>query len=381
MEEFIKKQKRQRIKNYFLSVIICVLLVFITALLYLLYQNIYLPNTSMLTPQKVEGTRTSQTIEQAQQEDKTVTQVLEEINECVVGISKLKDTGNTIFLENGSTSLGLGTGMIVTENGYILTNEHVSGAKYTTCYVTLPNGKNYKANVVWSDSDIDLAIVKINAKNLRYVTFGDSSTVKVGEKVYAIGNPIGYEFQRTVTSGIVSAVNRTITIEEENKSSYMEDLIQTDATINPGNSGGPLINSQGEVIGINSVKITSAEGIGFAVPINTIKAIVQKFKTEDKFEEATLGIFAYDKNVIPYLNSNLRLTQGIYVVQVKNNSPAAKAGMREKDILLSIDGKVLEKMCDLRCYIYEKSPGDKVTLRVLRNGKEITIEVTLGKGN
>lgn len=381
MEEFIKKQKRQRIKNYFLSVIICVLLVFITALLYLLYQNIYLPNTSMFVPQQVEATRISQTVEQVDQENKTITQVLEQINECVVGISKLKNTGNTVFLENGSTSLGLGTGMIVTENGYILTNEHVSGAKYTTCYVTLPNGKSYKANVVWSDSDIDLAIVKINAKNLNYVTFGNSSNVRVGEKVYAIGNPIGYEFQRTVTSGIVSAVNRTITIEEENKSSYMEDLIQTDATINPGNSGGPLINSQGEVIGINSVKITSAEGIGFAVPINTVKAIVEKFKTEDKFEEATLGIFAYDKNVIPYLNNNLRLAKGIYVVQVKNNSPAAKAGLKEKDILLSIDGKVLEKMCDLRCYIYEKKPGDKVSLQVLRNQQERTVEVTLGRGN
>lgn len=381
MEEYFKNQKRQRIKSYCLNVIICILLVFIVALLYLLYQNIYLPNTSMLTPQKVDITRTSKTVEQVTQENKTITQVIEQINECVVGISKLKNPGATIFLENGSTSLGLGTGMVVSENGYILTNEHVSGAKYTTCYVTLPNGKSYKANVVWSDSDIDLAIVKINAKNLKYVTFCNSSQVKVGEKVYAIGNPIGYEFQRTVTSGIVSAVNRTITIEEENKSSYMEDLIQTDATINPGNSGGPLINAQGEVIGINSVKITSAEGIGFAVPINTVKSIVQKFKTEDKFEEATLGIFAYDKNVIPYLNNNLRLTKGIYVVQVKNNSPAAKAGLKEKDILVTIDGRELEKMCDLRCYIYEKKPGDKVQLQVLRNQKEVTIEVTLGRGN
>ena len=169
MEEYFKKQKRQRIKNYCLSVIICVLLVFITALLYLLYQNIYLPNTSMLTPQKVDITRTSQTVEQVNQENKTITQVLEQVNECVVGISKLKNTGNTVFLENGSSSLGLGTGMIVTDNGYILTNEHVSGAKYTTCYVTLPNGKNYKANVVWSDSDIDLAIVKINAKRVMLV--------------------------------------------------------------------------------------------------------------------------------------------------------------------------------------------------------------------
>ena len=159
----------------------------------------------------------------------------------------------------------------------------------------------------------------------------------------------------------------------------MEDLIQTDATINPGNSGGPLINSQGEVIGVNSVKITSAEGIGFAVPINTVKTIIQRFETDGKFEEATLGIFAYDKNVVPYLNSNLKLAQGIYVVQVKNNSPAAKCGLREKDVLLSIDDMALEKMCDLRGYIYGKKPGDSVKLRVLRNQMEILVEVTLAK--
>lgn len=379
MEEYLKKQKRRRIRNYCVSVFICILLVIIAALLYLLYQNIYLPNTSLFTPQKVDATRTSQTVEEIETENKTITQVLEQVNECVVGISKLKNLGNTVFLENGSSELGLGTGMIVTADGYILTNEHVSGAKYSSCYVTLPNGKNYTASVVWSDSDIDLSIIKINAKNLPYVTLGNSSNVQVGEKVYAIGNPIGFEFQRTVTSGIISAVNRTITIEEDGKSSYMEDLIQTDATINPGNSGGPLINSQGEVIGVNSVKITSAEGIGFAVPINTVKTIVEKFETDGKFEEATLGIFAYDKNVIPYLNSNLQLEKGIYVVQVKSNSPAAKYGLKEKDILLSIDGISLEKMCDLRCYIYEKSPGDKVSLQVLRNQKEMTVEVTLAK--
>lgn len=379
MEEYFKKQKRRRIKNYCMGVFICILLVFIVALLYLLYQNIYLPNTDLLTPKKIEATRVSQTIEQVQEENKNITQVLARVNESVVGISKLKNPGNTVFLEGGSSQLGLGTGMIVTNNGYILTNEHVSGSKYSTCYVTLENGKNYKADVVWSDSDIDLSIIKINAKNLPYVTFGDSEQVQVGEKVYAIGNPIGFEFQRTVTSGIISAVNRSITITENEKSSYMEDLIQTDATINPGNSGGPLINAQGEVIGVNSVKITSAEGIGFAIPINVVKTIVQRFETDGKFEEATLGIFAYDKNVIPYLNSNLQLENGIYVVQIKRNSSAARYGLKEKDILLSIDGIPLEKMCDLRCYIYEKKPGDKVILQILRGQRTMSIEVTLAK--
>lgn len=379
MEEYFKKQKRRRIKNYFIGTFISILLVIIIALLYLLYQNIYLPNTSMFIPQKVDSTRMLQTVEEVEEENKTITQVIEKVNESIVGISKLKSLGSTIFTQNDMTELGLGTGMIVSENGYILTNEHVSGEKYSSCYVTLPSGKSYTASVVWSDSNIDLAIIKINAKNLPYVTFGDSENIKVGEKVYAIGNPIGFEFQRTVTSGIVSAINRTITLEEDGKNSYMEDLIQTDATINPGNSGGPLINASGEVIGVNTVKITSAEGIGFAVPINTVKTIVRKFATEGKFKEATLGIFAYDKNVIPYLNSNLQLDNGIYIVQVKANSPASKAGLSQKDIILSIDGISLEKMCDLRCYIYEKEPGDKVILRVLRNQRKMTVEVTLGR--
>lgn len=248
MEEYYQILKKRRIRNYCVGVIISILLVTITLLIYLLYQNIYLEPSSKETTSQIGATKISQTIEKEKQESKTVTQMIEEVNQSVVGISKLKSPGDTIFLENGSTGLGLGTGIIVTENGYILTNEHVSGSKYSNCYVTLPNGKNYKANVVWSDSDIDLAIIKINAKKLPYVTLGNSSSVKVGEKVYAIGNPIGFEFQRTVTSGIVSAINRTISIEEDGKFSYMEDLIQTDATINPGNSGGPLINLDGNVI-------------------------------------------------------------------------------------------------------------------------------------
>lgn len=136
---------------------------------------------------------------------------------------------------------------------------------------------------------------KNKCKNLQYITLGNSSDVKLGQIVYAIGNPIGFEFQRTVTSGIVSATNRTIILNEDEKSSYMENLIQTDATINPGNSGGPLVNESGEVIGINSVKITSAEGIGFAIPINIVKTIIQSFVTSGEFEEAYLGVFAYDK--------------------------------------------------------------------------------------
>ena len=281
--------------------------------------------------------------------------------------------------KGGSAKLGLGTGVIVSEDGYIITNEHVSGSKYSKIYVTLENGKEFEGEVLWSDTDLDLSIVKINAKGLPYSKLGNSDKIKVGERVYAIGNPIGFEFQRTVTGGIISAKDRTIKIEEEEKLSYMEDLIQTDATINPGNSGGPLINSDGEVIGINSVKIEQAEAIGFAIPINIVKPIIESYKQTGKFEEASIGIFAYDKNVIPYLDANIQIENGIYVVEVIKNSPAEKEDLKRGDIITKIDGIDLNKMSELRSYIYTKKPNEEVTLLVQRKGIISPIKITLGK--
>ncbi len=260
------------------------ILIFITILgfyLFNLYINIDIQNNTV--DNTYQATKTSGTVEEIKQESKQIADVLEEVSNAVVGISKLQENGNSIFLKDGTTKLGLGTGIIVSEDGYIITNEHVSGSKYSNCYVTLENGKEYSANVMWSDTDLDLSIIKINVKGLPYVKLGNSDKIRVGEKVYAIGNPIGFEFQRTVTSGIISAVDRTIKIEENDKVSYMEDLIQTDATINPGNSGGPLINPDGEVIGINSVKIDSAEAIGFAIPINIVKPIIESYIKTRRF--------------------------------------------------------------------------------------------------
>ena len=187
-------------------------------------------------------------MEKAEEKSKNVADILEKTMECVVGISKLKNAGSSIFSTNNETNLGLGTGVIISENGYILSNEHVTGAKYSTCYITLENSKKYDGTVVWSDSDLDLSITKIEANNLKYINLGDSKKIRIGETVYAIGNPIGFEFRRTVTSGIISSKNRTIKLEEKDNVSYMSDLIQTDATINPGNSGGPLIYPNGDVI-------------------------------------------------------------------------------------------------------------------------------------
>lgn len=372
-----KKAENQKIKNIFIILTVIILTVILTILLYNMYEDIdlYTYNTGN---SNVVATQVAQEINNIKESSKYVADMIEDVTSCVVGISKIKSTGTTIFLKDSASDLGLGTGVIVTENGYILSNEHVTGSKYSNCYVTLENGKTYIANVVWSDSSIDLSISKINIKGLKYATLGDSDSIRVGEMVYAIGNPIGYEFQRTVTSGIISALNRTIRVDEDDKSMYMDDLIQTDATINPGNSGGPLINADGLIVGINSVKITSAEGIGFAVPINIIKPIIEKYMQEGNFNEATLGIFAYDKNIIPYIDNNFELNKGIYVAQVSSNSPAKKSGLKEGDIIEKIDELELNKMCDLRGYIYTKNPGDEVKLTVYRNKKEIQITVKLG---
>lgn len=195
------------------------------------------------------------------------------------------------------------------------------------------------------------------------------------------GNPIGFEFRRTVTSGIISAKNRTIKIEEKDKSSYMTDLIQTDATINPGNSGGPLIYPNGDVIGINTIKITTAEGIGFAVPINIVKPIIENFKQTGNFEEATIGIYAYDKEVTPYLSNNLinKFNKGIYVAQITPNGPADNTDLKEADIITSIDNIELNTMNDLREYIYTKKPNDSVSLKINRGKISKEINIVLGK--
>ena len=371
-----KKAGKQKLKNAALIFVIVVLTSITSIFCYKIYEGIQI-NT--YETQGVEAEKTIKSVEQIKEQGKQIGDVIEEVTSSVVGISKIKNAGSTIFLEDGATQLGLGTGVIVSENGYILSNEHVTGTKYSNCYVTLENGRSYSANVVWSDSNLDLSICKISVKNLPYAKLGDSSNVKVGEAVYAIGNPIGYEFQRTVTAGIISALDRTVRIDENETSTYMEDLIQTDATINPGNSGGPLINLDGNVIGITSVKITTAEGIGFAVPINVVKPIIESYLKEEKFEEASLGIFAYDKNVIPYLNEKLEVTKGIYVAQISLDSVASKTSLKIGDVITKIDDLELNKMCDLRCYIYTKKPGDEVTLTILRNNQEQQIKVTLGK--
>lgn len=241
------KKGKKKIKKWVCIFIIVIIICSTSIFLYNTYTNIDI-NNSDYQIERVQSTIDEQTVEKVEEKSKNVADILEKTMECVVGISKLKNTGSSIFSTNNETNLGLGTGVIISENGYILSNEHVTGAKYSTCYITLENSKKYDGTVVWSDSDLDLSITKIEANNLKYINLGDSNKIRIGETVYAIGNPIGFEFRRTVTSGIISSKNRTIKLEEKDNVSYMSDLIQTDATINPGNSGGPLIYPNGDVI-------------------------------------------------------------------------------------------------------------------------------------
>ena len=369
------EKRESKLKKFFRIMLLIAVTSASSIFLYKMYLNINISET----PRTDESTGTAIRLSAEKNEDTDIANILENTIACVVGISKIRNTGEGLLDTNATENLNLGTGVIVSDNGYIVTNWHLAGNKYSSCYVTLEDGTVYNGNTVWADSDLDLAIVKIATKGLKYMALGDSEHIRVGDEVYAIGNPIGIEFQRTVTSGIISGLNRTIKIEEKNTYSYMEDLIQTDASINQGNSGGPLINRKGEVIGINSVKIESAEGIGFAVPINIIKPIIESFTSKDEFEEAYLGIFAYDKEVIKYLKNNVDFEGGIYVVKISKDGPVAKTNIKIGDIITKIDGNNINKMSELRKYIYQKKPGDKVELVINRNNKEYKTEVKLNK--
>ena len=371
------KKKRQIIKSIKITAII--LLVFCGSIyLYKMYESIEIVDN--YTAEKTQlSTNNEQNVENITKKSESTADMIENVTKSVCGISKLSNLGGSVLSTATETELGIGTGIIVSSNGYILSNSHVTGDRFSTCYVTIEDKDTYTGTVVWADASLDLSLTKINTKELISVNRGKSEDVRVGETVYAIGNPVGFQFRRTVTSGIVSALNRTVKLEENGNDIYMSDLIQTDATINPGNSGGPLINTKGEVIGINSVKITSAEGIGFAVPIDVVKPVIESFINKGSFNEATVGLYVYDESVSRYLNLKNRFSSGIYISQVVKGGPADGKGIKDGDIITKIDDKYLNTVNDLRQYIYSKNPGDKVVLNINKGKYTKDIEVILVK--
>lgn len=284
----------------------------------------------------------------------------------VVGITTLTiDTNN--FFNIPLESEGVGSGVIVDKRGYILTNSHVvNDGKAAKVSVMFADATSVDGKVLWNDSKLDIAIIKVEKDNLDVAELGDSDKVEVGDIAVAIGNPLGLEFNKTVTQGIISGLDRVITTEN----GQMDDLIQTDASINPGNSGGPLLNSKGQVIGINTAKAGNAEGLGFAIPINTIKPIIEQVISDGNFEKVTLGIKGVDVSQF-----GLDIESGVYVVAVENDTPAKKAGISSGDIIIELDGKKIENMTALTKSLYKYNKGDKAALKVYKDGQEKEVQV------
>ena len=307
------------------------------------------------------------------QQDLTVySAVAEKAMPSVVGITTVTLQRDPFFGTRRAS--GLGTGVIVDERGYILTNSHVVGdGNVEEVMVLLHDGTRLPAEVLWNEKTLDLAIIKVEGNNLRAAELGDSDNLKVGEIAVAIGNPLGLNFERTLTQGVISGLNRSIPLEQ---GETIEDLIQTDASINPGNSGGPLLNARGQVIGINTAKIQTGEGLGFAIPINTSKPIVEQFIETGKFEKVQLGIRGVNADVFEGLTGTaLNVDYGVYVVEIEANSVAERYDIRAGDIIVGIGGVKAEGMGNLIRELYKFKPGDKTTIDIMRNQREMQIEI------
>jgi S1-C subfamily serine protease len=273
--------------------------------------------------------------------------------------------------ESDPEASGSGSGFIFTPDGFILTNSHVVN-QASRIDVTLSDGRRSRAYMVGDDPDSDLAVIRINESNLVAASLGDSESVKVGQVVIAIGNPYG--LQCTVTSGVVSALGRSI---RAGSGRLIDNIIQTDASLNPGNSGGPLVTSRGEVVGVNTAIIRPAQGICFAVGINTVKYIAGRLIKEGKIKRSYIGVggqnIALPRRLVRY--HQLPVEKGIQIVTIEKNSPAERAGLLTRDILVSFDSHSISEIDDLQRLLTEKRVGAKSFLTVIRYTEKIVLEI------
>ena len=295
----------------------------------------------------------------------------------VVGITTTSVSQDNMFAIPQETQ-GVGTGIIVDSNGYILTNSHVvSDGDATKVNVLFSDGSDIDGKVIWYDSQMDLAMVKVDKTGLTAADLGNSDDVAVGDISIAIGNPLGLDLQKSVTQGIISGLDRTISTSQ---STNMTGLIQTDASINSGNSGGPLLNEKGQVIGINTAKASQGEGLGFAIPINTAKNIINEVIKDGNYEKVTLGIKGTDLETYEQaVGQDLTGDSGVYVAEVTSGSSAEKAKMAAGDIIIKLGNTEITSMNDLNKALYGYSSGDKAEITVLRNGREQKLTVTFSK--
>ena len=266
---------------------------------------------------------------------------------------------------------GLGSGFIIDDQGHILTNHHITIGS-GEIEVALTDGRAFEGKLVGSDPANDLSVVRINARDLPLAELGDSSELRVGQTVIAIGNPFGLVGGPSVTVGVVSALNRHILAER-----VYENLIQTDASINPGNSGGPLLNLAGKVIGINTAHIPGAQGIGFAIPANTAKAVLEDIVKYGRVTRPWLGVIGLDVSQEVARRFNLAVDSGVIVMQIIPESPAERAQLRSGDVIIAIGDKEVTSMEDLQKEIRTRRAGDSVSLVLMRDSEEGGIRVTL----
>ena len=303
----------------------------------------------------------------------SIPQVVAKVRPAVVQITT-RQLSYDMFLQP-VPSEGVGSGVVFDPRGHILTNSHVVGdAKEVR--VAFPDGRKFAGRVMGRDPLTDLAVVMIKGKDLPHSSLGDSAKLEIGESLIAIGNALGLEGGPTVTVGVVSALSRSI---EDPSGIALSDLIQTDAAINPGNSGGPLINLKREVVGINTAVIPSAQGIGFAIAVNSAKPIAKELLEKGKVVRSWLGIAPI--TITPGLAASYDLPaeEGVLVAKVEKSSPAAKAGLGPGDVISSFAGEKTKTVGDLRSVIEKKKPGDKVNLEINRNKKKSTVSLTLGR--
>ena len=296
-------------------------------------------------------------------EEKTI-KAVEKVSPSVVNIVTKHIMGDNPF--NTYELQGAGSGIIMNPEGYILTNNHVvNRTKKVDVY--LCNGDKYEGSVIGTDPSTDIAVIKITGENFYSGEFGNSDTLRPGQRAIAIGNSLGLSGGPSVTIGVISAIRRNIPSER----GVLENMIQTDAAINPGNSGGPLIDSDGNIIGINNAIIPFAHGIGFAIPINIAKDVANELITHGRVTRPWLGILGIDVN--PTLASYYKLAseEGALIVQINEASPADKAGLKPGDIIIEIEGKRMKGMEDVRHTIWTRKAGEDITLKILRKHQRI----------
>ena len=319
------------------------------------------------------------------QESSAVVDVVRQVSPSVVSITSVTSTQD-MFGFGAAQQQGAGTGMIISSDGLILTNSHVVPEGSGSLSVFTNDGKEYKnAQVVARDTATDIAFVKIDASGLKPVTIGDSKGLVVGQPVVAIGNALG-QFQNTATEGIISGLGRPIVAGDDGSQSgaeSLQDLIQTDAAINPGNSGGPLVNIDGQVIGMNTAVAGDAQNIGFAIPMNEVTAEIASVKASGKIVKPYLGVRYLPLTPALATSDNLSVNQGAYVQggngqdAIVAGSPADKAGIKSGDIITKVAGTNVDQNNSLTALVGQHKVGDKVTLTIVRGGKTITVDVTL----